>query len=72
MMIAEHFFVKKSKENETINWVAIIAWGIGTVIGKIALSHNFLIPAFVSMVVTFVCYIVLSKALDSKLNKKSL
>lgn len=72
MMIAEHFFVKKSKENETINWIAIIAWGIGTVIGKIALSHNFLIPAFVSMVVTFVCYIVLSKALDSKLNKKSL
>lgn len=69
MIIAEHFFVKKSKENEPINWVAIISWVIGTVVGKICLMNNFLIPAIVSMALTFICYIILSKALDSKLNK---
>ena len=69
MMIAEHFFVKNSKEDKTINWIAIISWVIGTVVGKICLMNNFLIPAIVSMALTFICYIILSKALDSKLNK---
>lgn len=71
MIIAEHYFVKKSKENEPINWVAMISWVIGTVVGKICLMNNFLIPAIVSMALTFICYIILSKALDSKLNKSA-
>ena len=69
MMIAEHFFVKNSKEEKPINWIAMISWVIGTVVGKICLMNNFLIPAIVSMALTFICYIILSKALDSKLNK---
>ena len=69
MMIAEHFLVKNSKEEKPINWIAMISWVIGTVVGKICLMNNFLIPAIVSMALTFICYIILSKALDSKLNK---
>lgn len=69
LIIAEHYFVKRSKENKTINWVGIITWALGTAIGYVALQHNFLVPAIVSMVVTFVLYIILSKALDGVFNK---
>ena len=68
MVIAENFFVKRSKENKTINWLAIITWAVSSVIGYIALQHNFLIPAMVSMVASFVIYIVLSRLLDDKIN----
>lgn len=69
MIIAEHYFVGRSKEKKPINWVAMITWVIGTGVGYIALQYNFLVPAIVSMVVTFVCYILLSKTLDSVMNK---
>ncbi|MDO4554898.1 MAG: cytosine permease [Lachnospiraceae bacterium] len=69
LIIAEFYFVKKSKENKAINWVAIITWIIGTAVGYVALQNNFLIPAIVSMIVTFVLYIVLSKCLDGVVNK---
>ncbi len=68
-IIAEHYFVKRSKDGKAINWVAIIAWVIGSAVGYVALQKSFLVPAIVSMVVTFVLYIILSKALDSTLNK---
>ena len=64
MMIAEQYFVKKSKEKKNINWVAMLAWIIGTAVGYAALRYNFLVPAMVSMVMTFIAYIVFSKALD--------
>ena len=41
---------------------------VGTVCGQIAINHYFLVPAVVSMVITFVVYVVLSKALDAKVN----
>lgn len=69
LIIAEYYFVKRSKENKSINWVGIITWALGTLVGYIALQHSFLVPAIVSMVVTFVLYIILSKALDGVLNK---
>lgn len=69
MMIAEHWFVKNSKENRNINWVGLISWALATTIGQIAVNHNFFIPAVVSMIVAFFLYWGLSKALDSKLNK---
>lgn len=47
----------------------MITWVIGTGVGYIALQYNFLVPAIVSMAVTFVCYILLSKTLDSVMNK---
>ncbi len=69
VIIAEYYFVKRSKENKSINWVGMITWALGTLVGYIALQHSFLVPAIVSMVVTFVLYIILSKALDGVLNK---
>lgn len=69
LIIAEYYFIKKSKDGKAINWVAILAWAAGTIVGYICLQKAFLVPAIVSMAVTFVLYIVLSKALDSTLNK---
>lgn len=69
IMIAEHYVIKKSKENLTINWLGLISWAIGTAIGQVANNHNFLVPAAVSMVVSFVVYIIVSKAFDAKVNK---
>ncbi len=70
MMVAEYFIVKRSKETKSINWVAILTWVISTVVGEIAIIYNFLVPAIVSMVVSFILYALLSKALDAKLNKE--
>ena len=70
MMVAEYFIVKRSKEAKSINWVAILTWVISTVVGEIAIIYNFLVPAIVSMVVSFILYALLSKALDAKLNKE--
>ena len=69
MMIAEYWVVRRSKAHKAINWVAIITWAAGTVLGEVALQHNFLIPAIVSMAVTFILYIILSLVLDPVLNK---
>ena len=66
IMIAEHWFVKNSKEDKTISWTGIVTWALATTIGQIAINHNFLIPAVVSMVVAFVLYIVVSKIFDKK------
>ena len=71
MMIAEQWCVKNSKENQTINWVGLLAWAISTTIGQICINHNFLIPAVVSMVVAFFLYWGLSKALDKSWNKEA-
>lgn len=68
MMVAEHYVVKNSKEKRTVNWLGLLSWLVGTVCGQIAINHNFLVPAVVSMVITFVVYVVLSKALDAKVN----
>lgn len=66
IMIAEHWFVKNSKAEKTISWSGIITWALATTCGQIAINHNFLIPAVVSMVVAFVLYIVISKLFDKK------
>ncbi len=71
MMIAEQWCVKNSKENQNINWVGIVSWIVATVIGQICVNRNFLIPAVVSMVVAFLLYWGLSKALDKSWNKGS-
>ena len=66
IMIAEHWFVKNSKAEKAISWSGIITWALATTCGQIAINHNFLIPAVVSMVVAFVLYIVVSKIFDKK------
>ena len=53
-------------ENKNISWSGIITWALATTCGQIAINHNFLIPAVVSMVVAFVLYIVVSKIFDKK------
>ena len=70
LIIAEYFFVKKSKEDKVINWVAMLAWAISILVGYISLRRNFLIPPMVGMGTAFIGYIILSKALDHVLNKE--
>ena len=69
LMIAQHYFVPLSKEGKSINWVAILAWVLGSTIGFVALQTNFLVPAMVSMACTFVLYILLSRVLDKTWNR---
>lgn len=68
MMIAEQWFVKNSKAEKSINWLGLISWVIASVCGQIAKNNNFFVPALVSMIVAFVLYLVLSKALDKSMN----
>ncbi len=70
LIIAEHYVIKRSKEEKTINWVAIITWGLSTAIGYIALQNSFLIPVVISRGASFLLYIILSKVLDNRLNKE--
>ena len=70
MMIAEQWVIKNSKEKENINWVGIISWILAAVCGQISKNTGFFVPAIISMIVAFVLYTVLSKALDAKLNPK--
>jgi len=62
LIMAEEFFVKSSKADVDINWIAIISWLIGGVAGYFALKSNFFIPPVIGMVVTAVVYIILSKS----------
>lgn len=68
LIVGECFFVKRSKENKEINWVSIVAWVIGGVVGYAALKANFFISPVCGMAATIIAYVALSKALDSKLN----
>lgn len=69
LIVGEWFFVKKSKENRKVNWLALISWAAGGVAGYAALQANFFISSIIGMVVTIVFYVVLSKLLDKSLNK---
>lgn len=69
LIVAEWFLVKKSKENISVNWLALISWAGGGIAGYIALKQNFFISAIIGMVVTIVMYVVLSKILDKSVNK---
>ena len=71
MMIAEQWIIKNSKERENINWIGLISWVVAGVCGQIAKNTGFFVPALVSMIVGFVVYIILSKALDKTLNKNA-
>ena len=69
LIVGEWFFVKKSKENRKVNWLALISWAAGGVAGYAALQANFFISSIIGMVVTIVFYVVLSKLMDKSLNK---
>ena len=71
MMIAEQWVIKNSKAKENINWVGIISWILAAVCGQISKNTGFFVPAIISMIVAFVLYVILSKALDAKLNTKA-
>ena len=66
LMMGEYLVIKRSKENKTINWIAIASWIAGAIAAR--LLGEVFITAIVGIVVTFVCYVVLSKLLDSKVN----
>ncbi|MEG1857832.1 MAG: cytosine permease [Pseudoflavonifractor sp.] len=69
LIVAEWFFVKKSKELKSINWLAIVAWVGGAVAGSLALKANFFISPVIGMGVTIILYVILSKLLDKSVNK---
>lgn len=69
LIVGEWFFVKKTKENRKVNWLALISWAAGGVAGYAALQANFFISSIIGMAVTIVVYVALSKLLDEKLNK---
>ena len=60
-----------SAGEESDNWIGLISWVVAGVCGQIAKNTGFFVPALVSMIVGFVVYIILSKALDKTLNKNA-
>jgi len=68
LVVGEWFIVKKSKENQSINWVAIVSWLAGGVCGYVALKNNFFISPVIGMVATIIFYTLLSKLFDKSLN----
>lgn len=68
LIVGEWFIIKNSKENRSINWVAIISWLGGGVCGYLALKNNFFISSVIGMAATIILYVVLSKLLDKTLN----
>lgn len=69
LIVGECFFVKHAKDRKEINWVAIMAWIGGGIVGYAALKANFFISPVCGMAATLVLYIILSKLLDNTLNK---
>lgn len=61
IMIAEGYFIKKSKSNILLNNKALIAWGAGAVFSYLAFLTNFFIPPIIGMLTSGVLYIVLEK-----------
>lgn len=66
LIIAEEFFVKKPKNQEYLNWNAIIAWIGGGILSYIALKSNFFVPPIIGVVSSALLYIILSKVTDRK------
>jgi len=64
IIIAEEFFVKRSKAEQKVNTSALIAWLIGGVASYFALTNNFFVPPIIGIVVSGVIYVLLN------LNKK--
>jgi cytosine permease len=69
LLIAEYYFVKKSKASKDLNIIAIISWFGGALAGYISLRNNFFISAVIGLFVTMILYVILSKLFDDTLNK---
>lgn len=61
IIIAEGFFVKKTKQNIWMNKSAIIAWLIGGVLSYISLKTNFFISPLVGIFASGLAYFILEK-----------
>ena len=72
LIVAEWFFVRKSKLKISANPIAIVCWLLGGVVGQICLSTGFLVPPMVAYVATIVLYTALSKAFDGVVLEKQL
>lgn len=70
LIVAEWFFVRKSKLKISANPIAIVCWLLGGVVGQICLSMGFLVPPMVAYVATIVLYTALSKAFDGVVLEK--
>jgi len=67
IVIAEGFFVKKSKYNMLVNKSAIIAWIIGGICSYLALEFNFFISPLVGILTAGLSYIILEKYLNKNI-----
>ncbi|MBC2581980.1 hypothetical protein [Clostridium sp. DJ247] len=66
LLVAEEFFIKKSKEHMNTNIIAIIAWIFGGIASYICLKSNFFIPPLIGMLTSGILYYVFSKAAERK------
>lgn len=69
LIIAERYFVKNNKMELDINPIAIIAWILGGVCGKICLELDFFVSPIVAFIFTMAVYTVLSKVFDKAVIK---
>lgn len=66
MMVAERYFVKRSKLRVEINPTAIACWLLGGVVGQVCLSTGFFVSPIISYAATVVFYVVLSRLFDER------
>lgn len=64
IIVAEGYFVKKSKHTHLINNRAIIAWLIGGILSFISLKLNFFISPLVGMISSGITYFMLEKLMN--------
>lgn len=61
IIMAEEFFIRRSKAEQRINGVAIAAWLLGGGASYIALTMNFFVPPIIGIVGSGLSYLVLTK-----------
>ena len=66
LILAEHYFVKRSKSGIGTNPVALVSWLLGGVCGQVCLELNFFVSPVVAFAFTMVVYTVLSRMFDGK------
>lgn len=71
IIIAQEFFVKKSKMNVLLNKTAMIAWLVGGVFSYLSLKFNFFIPPLVGILTAAISFIVLEKLVKREMEFES-
>jgi len=70
IVIAEEFFVKKTKSNVILNKTALFSWAIGGISGYLSLTFNFFVPPFVAIIAAGIAFITLEKLVKKELTTR--